>query len=200
MQSARDKAVEIYKSFKNVKKKGSHLHLRKCCIRFYARSFTFVKANRSRGRESCRCRGYSERQPEQTPKGEFRKGTEIKALKGIYHHILRSLGRKKCSHEIKKLKGKLSRKTDQLLHQLTNEIVDYATQFEKPLIDLEELTHIRNQFQKNQKGKRLNRRMKSLPFRKLQTYIEYKALKQGIAVKCIDPTHTSKLPSVWHYH
>ncbi|MBD3194821.1 MAG: transposase [Candidatus Lokiarchaeota archaeon] len=34
--------------------------------------------------------------------------------------------------------------------------------------------------------------MNSLPFRKLQTYIEYKALKRGIAVKYIDPTHTSK--------
>ncbi|MBD3195846.1 MAG: hypothetical protein GF317_12365, partial [Candidatus Lokiarchaeota archaeon] len=31
LQSARDKAVEIYTSFRKVKKKGSHLHLRKCC-------------------------------------------------------------------------------------------------------------------------------------------------------------------------
>ncbi|MBD3193577.1 MAG: IS200/IS605 family element transposase accessory protein TnpB [Candidatus Lokiarchaeota archaeon] len=102
------------------------------------------------------------------------------------------MGRKKRSHEIKKLKGKLSRKTDQFLHQLANEIVDYATQFEKPVIALEELTHIRTRFQKNQKERKLNRRMNSLPFRKLQTYIEYKALKRGIAVKYIDPTHTSK--------
>ncbi|MBD3196713.1 MAG: transposase [Candidatus Lokiarchaeota archaeon] len=34
--------------------------------------------------------------------------------------------------------------------------------------------------------------LNSLPFRKLQTYIEYKALKRGIAVKYIDPTHTTK--------
>ncbi|MBD3200943.1 MAG: hypothetical protein GF316_13065 [Candidatus Lokiarchaeota archaeon] len=45
MQSARDKVVEFYTSFKNIKKKGSHLHLRKCCIRFDARSFSFVKAD-----------------------------------------------------------------------------------------------------------------------------------------------------------
>ncbi|MBD3197708.1 MAG: IS200/IS605 family element transposase accessory protein TnpB [Candidatus Lokiarchaeota archaeon] len=101
-------------------------------------------------------------------------------------------GKKKRPHEIKKLKGKLSRKTNYLLHQLANEIVDYTTQFEKPVIALEELTYIRNQFQKNKRGKRLNRRMNSLPFRELQTYIEYKALKRGIAVRYIDPTLTSK--------
>ncbi|MBD3196064.1 MAG: IS200/IS605 family element transposase accessory protein TnpB [Candidatus Lokiarchaeota archaeon] len=82
----------------------------------------------------------------------------MKALKGKYHHIRRSLGRKKRPYEIKKLKEKLSRKTDQFLHQLANEIVGYATQFEKPVIALEELTHIRNRFQKNQKGRKLNRR------------------------------------------
>ncbi|TFF97611.1 MAG: hypothetical protein EU547_03865 [Promethearchaeota archaeon] len=57
---------------------------------------------------------------------------------------------------------------------------------------LEDLTHIRNQFQKKQKGKRLTQRMNSLPFRKLQTYIEYKALKKSIAVEYIDPKNTTK--------
>ncbi|MBD3198220.1 MAG: IS200/IS605 family element transposase accessory protein TnpB [Candidatus Lokiarchaeota archaeon] len=132
--------------------------------------------------------GIQKDSPSKPRRGKFWKGAEIKSLKGRYHHIRRSLGRKKCSHEIKKLKGKLSRKTDYLLHQLANKIVDYATQFEKPVIALEELTHIRNRFQKNKKGRRLNRRMNSLPFRKLQTYIEYITLKRGIVVRYIDPT------------
>jgi hypothetical protein len=38
LQSARDKAVEIYKSFKNVKGKHSEIHLRKCSMRFHKRS------------------------------------------------------------------------------------------------------------------------------------------------------------------
>ncbi|MBD3198221.1 MAG: hypothetical protein GF317_24440 [Candidatus Lokiarchaeota archaeon] len=33
-------------SFRKVKKKGSRLHLRACCIRFDAWSFTFVKADK----------------------------------------------------------------------------------------------------------------------------------------------------------
>ncbi|MBD3215653.1 MAG: IS200/IS605 family element transposase accessory protein TnpB [Candidatus Lokiarchaeota archaeon] len=94
--------------------------------------------------------------------------------------------------EIKALKRKLSRKTDYLLQKLPNDIVDYTNRFEKPIIALEELTHIRNLFQKNQKGKRLNQRMASLPFRKLQNCIEYIVLKRGIGVKYIDPKHTKK--------
>ncbi|MBD3195756.1 MAG: hypothetical protein GF317_11910 [Candidatus Lokiarchaeota archaeon] len=46
LQSARNKAVEIYMSFKKVKKKGSRLHLRTCCIRFDARGFKLVKVNK----------------------------------------------------------------------------------------------------------------------------------------------------------
>ncbi|MBD3197306.1 MAG: hypothetical protein GF317_19785, partial [Candidatus Lokiarchaeota archaeon] len=45
LQSARDKTVEIYTSFRKVKKKSSHIHLRKCCIRFDARAFKLVKAD-----------------------------------------------------------------------------------------------------------------------------------------------------------
>jgi IS605 OrfB family transposase len=55
--------------------------------------------------------------------------------------------------------------------------VEYATQFKKPVIALEDLTHIRRCFRKKKKSKKLNRRMNSLPFRKLQAYIEYKALR-----------------------
>ncbi|MBD3215095.1 MAG: IS200/IS605 family element transposase accessory protein TnpB, partial [Candidatus Lokiarchaeota archaeon] len=125
-------------------------------------------------------------------RGMFWSGAEIKALKGKYHHIRRNLGRKKLPQEIKKIEGKLSRKTDQLLHKLANEIVEYASQFKKPVIVLEDLTHIRSQFQKKKKGKKLNRRMNSLPFRKLQDYIKYKDLKKGIAVEYIDPENTTK--------
>ncbi|MBD3213172.1 MAG: IS200/IS605 family element transposase accessory protein TnpB [Candidatus Lokiarchaeota archaeon] len=265
LQSARDKAVEIYKSFENVKGKDSELHLRNCCMRFDERSFRFAKENKeltpywlqlslsgNRGRtpspivfgerrelikraldgeytitdvEMKKPSGQwyahfilgrkrempdspqpvigidrgeksfavvaclEKRNPYKPRRGMFWSGAEIKALKGKYHHIRRNLGRKKLPQEIE---GKLSRKTDQLLHKLANEIVEYASQFKKPVIVLEDLTHIRSQFQKKKKGKKLNRRMNSLPFRKLQDYIEYKVLKKGIAVEYIDPENTTK--------
>jgi IS605 OrfB family transposase len=268
IQSARDKAVEIYKSFENVKEKGSEIHLRKCCMRFDGRSFKFAKVEKEltpywlhlslsgtygrtpfpivfgkrkelieealegdysiksvemkkrkgewyahfnlsrevavpdspetvigidRGEKNFAVAvGIQKDSPTKPRKGMFWSGAEIKALKGKYHHIRRNLGRKKLPQEIKKIKGRLSRKTDQLLHKLANEIVAYATQFEKPVIALEDLTHIRKGFRKKKNGKRLNRRMNSLPFRRLQDYIEYKALKEGVPVEFIDPENTTK--------
>ncbi len=46
LQSARDKAVEIHKSFKKFKGKTSEIHLRKCCMRFDERSFKFIKTDK----------------------------------------------------------------------------------------------------------------------------------------------------------
>lgn len=57
---------------------------------------------------------------------------------------------------------------------------------------MEDLTNIRKRFRKGNGGKKLNRRMNSLPFRKLQDYIEYKALRNGIKTVYIDPKNTSK--------
>jgi hypothetical protein len=50
---------------------------------------------------------------------------------------------------------------------LVNEIVEYVNKFEKPLIALEELTHIRRGFLRKKKGKKSNWRMNSLPSIKL---------------------------------
>ena len=90
------------------------------------------------------------------------------------------------------MNGRLARKTAYLLHILANEIIGYATQFDQPMIVLEDLTQLRTQFQKHKHGKQLNRRMNSLPVRQLQTYIEYKALQPGIRVVYIDPKDTTK--------
>jgi len=56
--------------------------------------------------------GIQKGSPTKPRKGVFWSGTEIKALKGKYHHIRRTLGRKKLPQEIKKIKGKVQRKTD----------------------------------------------------------------------------------------
>ena len=66
------------------------------------------------------------------------------------------------------------------MHIVANQIVAYAKQFPKPIIVMEDLTGIRDNFDKS---KELNRRFHSLPFRKLQTYIEYRALLEGIEVR-----------------
>jgi len=57
------------------------------------------------------------------------------------------------------------------------------------VIVTEKLTRIRENFEK---GKKLNRRFHSLPFRKLQKMIEYKAKLQGVKVVYVNPKNTSK--------
>ncbi|MGB9718726.1 MAG: RNA-guided endonuclease InsQ/TnpB family protein, partial [Thermoproteota archaeon] len=113
-------------------------------------------------------------------KGQFWRGEEIKRIRGLYNHIRRKLQKKHRIGKIKELEGKERRKVNQQLHIIANQIVAYAKQFPKPVIVLEELNGIRRKFKKS---KRLNRRFHSLPFRRLQTIIEYKALLEGIEVR-----------------
>jgi len=63
---------------------------------------------------------------------------------------------------------------------MANQIIEYVKQFPKPVIVMENLDGIRRNFKRS---KSLNRRFHSLPFRKLQEILEYKALLNGIEVK-----------------
>jgi IS605 OrfB family transposase len=84
--------------------------------------------------------------------------------------------------KVKELKGRERRKVNQQLHIIANQIVAYANQFLKPVmpvIVVEDLTGIRDSFHKS---KELNRRLHSLPFKRLQEIIEDKALLEGIGV------------------
>ena len=113
-------------------------------------------------------------------KGRFWRGPEIKRIRGLYAHIRRKLQEKNRIGKVKELRGKERRKVNQQLHIIANEIVAYAKQFPKPVIVMEDLSGVRENFKKS---KKLNKRFHSLPFRKLQTYIEYKANLEGIDVR-----------------
>jgi IS605 OrfB family transposase len=117
--------------------------------------------------------------PNKPMQGKFWKGAEIKKIQGLYSHIRRKLMRKKLLKEVKRFGEKEKRKTNHLLHIIANQIINYAKQSPKPAIVMEDLAHIREKFNK---GRKLNKRFHSLPFRKLQKYIEYKALLNGIPV------------------
>jgi transposase, IS605 OrfB family, central region len=86
----------------------------------------------------------------------------------------------------KRLRGKERRIVNHELHRIAKEIVEYAKQFPSPVIWRS--SRVLN----FKKGKKLNRRFHSLPFRKLQKMVEYKAKIQGIKVVYIDPKNTSK--------
>jgi len=122
-------------------------------------------------------------------KGKFWKGADVKRTRGLYGHVRRNLQRKGRLGKVKSLRGKERRIVNQQLHQTANEIVAYAKQFTKPIIAMEDLTGIRKRFKK---GKWLNKRFHSLPFRRLQVLVEYKALLQGIEVRYVAAKNTTK--------
>jgi len=133
--------------------------------------------------------------PEKPIKGRFWRGEEIKRIRGLYSHIRRKLQEKNRVGKIKELGRRERRKVNQQLHVIANEIVAYAKQFPKPVIVMEDLNGIRRKFKKS---KRLNKRFHSLPFRKLQTYIEYKANLEGIEVRYLSKKETRNTSKICH--
>jgi IS605 OrfB family transposase len=263
IQTARDKAVEILKSFHRNMKDDSILNLKKISIRFDRRCYSFSKTTnvltpywltlslnrgerislpitfgeRQRRRIEEAFRGewrfttvemvkrngewyahfilkktvgltenpetiiaidrgernlavavaISKNNPTKPMKGQFWRGEEIKRIRGLYSHIRRKLQEKRRIGKVKELKGKEKRKVNQQLHIIANQIIEYAKQFPKPVIVIENLNGIRKNFKKS---KKLNKRFHNLPFRKLQTIIEYKANLEGIEVKRLTKKET----------
>jgi len=84
---------------------------------------------------------------------------------------------------------------NQQLHIIANQIIQYAKQFPNPVMVMEDLRGIRDNFKKS---KKLNKRFHSLPFRKLQTIIEYKALLEGIDVRYLTKKETKNTSKTCH--
>ncbi len=109
-----------------------------------------------------------------------------------------------------KLFAKQNHKINTLLHQISSQIVMHAKEKEKGII-LEDLRHIRRAINRKVLGvnrfngkvqriskhsKRLKRRLNSWSFRKLQKYIEYKALWEGVKVIYVNARNTSKVCAI----
>jgi len=271
IQTARDKAVEVLKSFERNRKDDSILRLKRISIRFDKRCYSFSKTTnvltpywltlslnkkervslpivfgekqRQRIEEALRGewrfaivemvkrngqwyahfvlkktvevsdepetvigidRGernlavavaISKSNPNKPMKGQFWRGEEIKRIRGLYSHVRRNLQKKKLLKKVKELKGKECRKVNQQLHIIANQIIQYAKQFPKPVIVMEDLREVRDNFKKS---KKLNKRFHNLPFRKLQTIIEYKALLEGIDVRYLSKKETRNTSKTCH--
>ena len=271
LQTARDKAVEILKSFEKNKGRGSALALRRISIRFDKRCYSFSKTTntltpywltlslnrrkrvslpiifgekqRQRIEEALRDEwkfttvemvkrngewyvhfslkktvefhnkpetvigidigehnlatavAISRENPYKPLKGQFWRGAEIKRIRGLQAHIRRALQRRGLLKELKRRGSREKRKVSQQLHIIANKIVAYTKQFPKPVIVMEDLRGIRDNFKKS---KELNRRFHSLPFRKLQTIIEYKANLEGINVIYLTREQTRNTSNTCH--
>lgn len=128
--------------------------------------------------------------PSRPMRGQFWGGQRIRFVRGKYAHIRRSLQRKKRLDLVKRIGSKEGRTVNQMLHEIAKGVVEYAKQFPKPVIVMEDLEGIRDRISGS--NKLLNRRLQSWSFRKLQKYIEYKALLSGIPIVYVKPKNTSR--------
>ena len=131
----------------------------------------------------------SKHNPSKPMKGQFWSGAKIREIRGKYAHIRRNLQRKKRIDLVKRIGSKEGKIVNQILHTIAKEVVEYAKQFPKPVIVMEKLKNIRKSMNGSAK---LNRRLHSWSFRKIQTYIEYKANLEGIPVVYVNPKNSSK--------
>jgi len=75
------------------------------------------------------------------------------------------------------------------MEKASRQAVEYAKQFENPVLMMEDLTHIRERLDY---GKYMNRRLHSWAFARLQGCIEDKATEAGIPVEYVNPAYTSQ--------
>ena len=77
-----------------------------------------------------------------------------------------------------------------IVETATREAVEYATQFEDPVIVLEDLSDIRESIEY---GSWMNRRLHTWAFGRLTRRIEEKAREDGIPVQFVSPAYTSQI-------
>ncbi|MEM0079174.1 MAG: transposase [Nitrososphaerota archaeon] len=118
--------------------------------------------------------------------------SEAKYIRDRYFRKRRNI-QNKTSGETKakllaKYSGREKRRINDILHRATKIIAGIiAEENVKPV--MEKLTHIRERIRY---GRRMNRRLHSTPFRKIQFYISYKSMELGFKPEFVKPENTSK--------
>jgi IS605 OrfB family transposase len=117
------------------------------------------------------------------------KGGEVLAKRHRFRELRSSLQAKGTAYakrKLKRLSGRERRNINTALHQVSRAFVN--TLREGNIVVMEKLTGIRNSI-KHRRSQ--NGDFHSWAFRKLQSFIEYKALERGIPVVYVEPKNTS---------
>ncbi len=121
--------------------------------------------------------------------GEIWSGNECKQLRKEWYTVKRRLQPRDSNKVFDDLGDSIWNRIDDIINKTTKQVVDYADQFDDPVIVMEDLKHIREEMDY---GEYMNDRLHSWAFRKLQEQIEFKAIDKGIPVVYINPKNTSK--------
>ena len=104
-------------------------------------------------------------------------GKRIREVRGKYFWLRKKLGKERKLRAIKKIGRKEKRIVSDELHKIAKNIVDEAEKH-NAVIAIGNLNGVR----KNNKDRKVNRKVNSMPFYHLKEYIKYKASERGIAV------------------
>ena len=114
-------------------------------------------------------------------------GKRVRKVRGKYFWLRRKLGRAKKLRAIKKVGDRERRVVNDELHKIAKDIVEEAERHDA-VIAIGDLKGVR----KKDKGRKVNRKVNSMPFYRLKEYIRYKALERGILVIEVPEHNTSK--------
>ncbi|RDD53157.1 MAG: transposase [Candidatus Korarchaeota archaeon NZ13-K] len=118
--------------------------------------------------------------------------SEAKCVRDRYFRKRRNIQKKTSGETKARLLAKYSRREKQrvndILHRASKIIARIvAEENVKPV--MERLTDMR---EKIRYGRKMNRRLHSMPFRKIQLYISYKSMEQGFNPEFVDAKNTSR--------
>ena len=118
--------------------------------------------------------------------------SEAKYIRDRYFRKRRSIQSKTSGKTKAKLLAKYSgrerRRINSIIHKASKIILQIAKEEDvKPV--MEKLTNIRERIRY---GRKMNRRLHSMPFRKTQLYISYKVMEHGFKPGFVEPKNTSK--------
>ena len=122
-------------------------------------------------------------------KRQFFSGKEVGYQRRHFRSLRRKLQKQKVLRAVKRLGHKERRWMTDYNRKLAKEIVEFALQFEIPVIKLEQLDDIRNT---TKSLKRADRTIHNWTFFQLKQFIKERALKFNIPVMDINPAFTSQ--------
>ncbi|MCL0041445.1 RNA-guided endonuclease TnpB family protein [Dehalococcoidia bacterium] len=120
-------------------------------------------------------------------------GKEVRGIRRHYHWLRKRLEERKLLKVVKRIGRAERRKVDAILHKISRAIVEEAKVNDATII-LGELKGIR----KKAKGKRFNRIISNMPYYRFSSFIQYKALWEGIPVVKGELPHASHGASCFH--
>ncbi len=118
--------------------------------------------------------------------------SEVKYIRYRYYRKRKSIQAKTSGEKRKRLLSKYSgrerERVDAILHKASKVIAEIIEEEHvKPV--MEKLKNIRD---KIDYGRKMNRRLHAMPFRKIQSYISYKAMERGFNSEMVDAKNTSR--------